>query len=104
MVVVGICAEEEARNDYHPMALAIKEEGYIEGFLQVGVLIRSEQAQEAVEHVDLLLVVVTVFAREALYVACYQDEEVEGGGVDHRATQVKEEPNLGRASNPGTAR
>ena len=46
----------------------------------------------------------TVFAREALHVACYQDEEVEGVGVDHRATQVKEEPNLERTENSGTAR
>ena len=59
------------------------------------VVSRGEQAQEAV---------VTVFARETLHSAQYQGEEVEGAGVGHHATQVKEEPNLERASNLGTAR
>ena len=55
-------------------------------------------------HVDLLLVVVTVFARETLHSAQYQGEEVEGVGIGHCAMQVKEEPNLERALNLGTAR
>ena len=68
------------------------------------VVSRGEQAQEVVVHVDLLLVVVTVFARETLHSAQYQGEEVEGVGIGHCAMQVKEEPNLERALNLGTAR
>ena len=68
------------------------------------VVSKDEQAQEVVEHVDLLLAVVIVFARETFHVAHYQDVGVEGVGVGHRAMQVEEEPNLERASKSGTAR
>ena len=56
VVVAEIRVEEEARNDYRLMVLAVEEEGYIEGLLQAGALVRirfevvsrGEQAQEAV--------------------------------------------------------
>ena len=112
VVVAEIRVEEEARNDYRLMVLAVEEEGYIEGLLEAGVpaqiglegVSRGGQAQEAAEHVNSLLAVVAVFAREVLHVAHYQDEVVVGVTVGHRVMQATEEPNLERTENSGTAR
>ena len=46
VIVVVEMRVEEARNDYHPMALVVEEEGYAEGLLEAGVPAREVWVQE----------------------------------------------------------